>query len=303
MTDAASDASYPVLDVSAWRVAQLEPGGTDEKVWLDVPDADTKALFKPNRLRADPEQGEDWPEKLASELAATLGLPAARVDLAERDGRRGCLSYDVVPTRWELQPGAVLLNQLLDFQHDPRDRAAPGHTLSNIQEVLRGYRPPPGFSGPAEFDAFAVFAGHLMLDALISNRDRHSENWAVLRGRSTADDRCLAPSYDHASALGFNLRDERRTRLFQDPNMMAAFRRKATAYRFERCRKVTLTEHAHAALDVAGDHVRDHWLVRLSAVDEDDVGPLVARIPAMSDLARRFAVHVLTSNRRRLLRD
>lgn len=302
MTDDASDASFPVLDVSAWRVVQLEPGGTDEKVWLEVLGAEATALFKPNRVRDDPEQGEDWPEKLASELAATLGLPAARIDLAERNGRRGCLSYDVVPTHWELQPGAVLLNQLLDFQHDPRDKLARGHTLGNVHDVLRGYRPPPDFSGPAEFDAFAVFAGYLLLDALIGNRDRHSENWAVLRGPST-DDRYLAPSYDHASALGFNLLDERRARHFQDPNMMAAFLRKATAYRFEACRAVTLTEHAHAALDSAGNHSRDHWLTRLNILDEGAFGSLVARVPVMSDLARRFAVHVLTSNRRRLLHD
>lgn len=164
---------FPVLDVSDWAVAELEPGGTDEKVWLRVPGGDTKALFKPNRSRAGLEQGEDWPEKLASEVATLLGLPAAGIDLAERNGGRGCLSYDIVPRYYELQPGAVLLDELLDFQHDPRDRAARGHTLTNIRQVLSGYGPPPGFSGPAELDAFAVFAGYLLLDALISNRDRH----------------------------------------------------------------------------------------------------------------------------------
>lgn len=187
------------MDVSDWPVVALEPGGTDEKVWLGVPGVNTRALFKPNRARVGSERGEDWPEKLASELATTLGIPAARIDLAERNGRRGCLSHDIVPTRWELQPGAVLLNQLLNFQHDPRDKAARGHTLNNIRQVLCGYGPPPGFSGPPEFDAFSVFAGYLVLDALISNRDRHSENWAVLRG-PRKDDQYLAPSYDHASA-------------------------------------------------------------------------------------------------------
>jgi HipA-like C-terminal domain len=296
------DERFPVLDVSDWPVAALEPGGTDEKVWLGVPDAKMKALFKPNRPRVGPGQGEDWPEKLASELATLLGLPAARIDLAERDGRRGCLSYDIVPARWELQPGAVLLNQFLDFQHDPRDKAARGHTLNNIQQVLRGYEPPPGFSGPPKFDAFSVFAGYLMLDALISNRDRHSENWAVLRGPAEAD-QYLAPSYDHASALGFNLSDQQRALHFQDPNMMDAFLRKGTAYRFEGCRKVTLVDHAYAALGLAGDAAREHWRSSLSRIDEEYFRLLVSRLPIMSEVTRRFAVHVLIINRRRLLRE
>lgn len=296
------DDPFTVLDVSDWPVAALEPGGTDEKVWLDVPDANSRALFKPNRSRVGSEQGEDWPEKLASELATTLGLPAARIDLAERKGRRGCLSHDIVPVRWELQPGAVLLNQLLNFEHDPRDRAARGHTLGNIQQVLRGHRPPPGFSGPHEFDAFSVFAGYLLLDALISNRDRHSENWAVLRGPHQ-DDQYLAPSYDHASSLGFNLRDQRRALHFQDPNMMDAFLRRGTAYRFEACRKVTLVDHAHTALGLAGAEARDHWLNSLSMIDKDHFRMLVSRLSIMSEVARRFAVDLLISNRRRLLHE
>lgn len=299
---ASGDEPFPVLDLSDWPVSAFEPGGTDEKVWLGVPGRNTRALFKPNRAHAEPEQGEDWPEKLASELAAALGLPAATIDLAERRERRGCLSYDVCPMHYELQPGAVLLNDLLDFEHDPWDKEARGHTLTNVQLVLRGYGASPGFSGPNELDAFSVFAGYLLLDALISNRDRHSENWAVLRGPAEGD-QYLAPSYDHASALGFNLRDERRALHFQDHNMMDAFLRRGTAHRFEGCRKVTLVDHARTALDLAGDAARDHWLERLNGVNEDYFSAVVARIPIMSDVARRFAVNVLSSNRRRLLYD
>jgi hypothetical protein len=99
MTDGRpDDEPFPVVDVYDWPVVALEPGGTDEKVWLGVPGVNTRALFKPNRARVGSERGEDWPEKLASELATTLGIPAARIDLAERNGRRGCLSYDIVPT-------------------------------------------------------------------------------------------------------------------------------------------------------------------------------------------------------------
>ena len=52
-----------------------------------------------------------------------------------------------------------------------------------------------------------LFAGYLMLDALIGNTDRHHENWAIIQaGRQY----CLAPTFDHASCLGFNLSDAER---------------------------------------------------------------------------------------------
>jgi hypothetical protein len=233
-------------------------------------------------------------------VAALLGVPAARIDLARRDDCRGCVSYDIVPKGWELQPGAVLLNGIVGFEHDPWDPAALGHTLINIQRALDGYDAPPGFSGPTDFDAFDVFAGYLMLDALIANRDRHSENWAVLRGPGRPDQR-LAPSYDHASALGFNLLDERRRLMFQDGNMFDAFLRKGTAHRFEDGRKLTLVDHAHVALGMVRDSVREWWLGRLTGTDEDQLDTIVARVPVMSDLARRFATYLFTVNRRRLL--
>ena len=94
MTDGRpDDEPFPVVDVYDWPVVALEPGGTDEKVWLGVPGVNTRALFKPNRARVGSERGEDWPEKLASELATTLGLSAARIDLAE-----GMVGVDVCHT-------------------------------------------------------------------------------------------------------------------------------------------------------------------------------------------------------------
>ena len=47
-----------------------------------------------------------------------------------------------------------------------------------------------------------------MLDALIGNTDRHHENWGILvrRGRGVLLGE-VAPSFDHASSLGRELRD------------------------------------------------------------------------------------------------
>jgi hypothetical protein len=173
---------FPILDVSAWDVAMLEPEGSDEKVWLTDPRTGRRALFKRNIRNDDAERADHWPEKLASEIALRLGISRARVDLALREGCRGCLSYDVKPDDWEMQPGWVLLAARYGH-HDPM--RPQGHTLERVQEVLAGHGHPPGFTGPAEFDAFDVFTGYLVFDALIANRDRHPANWSVLLGPVT----------------------------------------------------------------------------------------------------------------------
>jgi len=288
-----------VIDVTSWLVSDLETAGSDEKIWLENPEGSTRALFKPNIRHDNIAQAEDWPEKIASELATLLKLPAARIDLARRNGRRGCLSYDVVPVGWELQPGTVLLARLLGF-HDPMDKQHAGHTLANIQRVLDGYGTPPNFDGPDDFSAFDVFAGYLVFDALIANRDRHPENWAVLRGPHVGDMR-LAPTYDHASGLGFNLRDSAREQMFRDRRMWEAFLRKGTAQRFEGGKKTTLVDFAHTALGMAGVETKDYWLHRIEALNVDQFKRTVERVPEMSEPARKFASCILEANRRRLL--
>ncbi|MGH3977066.1 MAG: hypothetical protein ACRDS9_27690 [Pseudonocardiaceae bacterium] len=66
---------------------------------------------------------------------------------------------------------------------------------------------------------------------------------------------------------------------------------------------MTLVDHAHTALGLAGDEARDHWLNSLSRIDEHHFRMLVSRLSIMSEVARRFAVDVLISNRRRLLHE
>ncbi len=290
---------FPVLDVTDWPVTSLEPAGSDEKVWLTNSQSQ-RALFKPNRAHQGSEQGEDWSEKLAAEVAGLLGVPAARIDLATRDDVRGCVSYNVAPAGVELQPGAALISDLVGADFDPRDPEARGHTLTNVAAALASYGAPPGFVGPPEIGGFGVFTGYLVLDALIANRDRHSENWAVLRGIGPGQD-VLAPTYDHASSLGFNLRDTRRAQLLQDRRMFAAFLQKGDAYRFEDGQRVTLVDYAHRALTLADGLTRAFWRERLSALDPGQLPRLAARITTMSDLARNLAVEILSANRRRLL--
>jgi hypothetical protein len=301
-----SDAQINQVDASSWRVRDEEPAGDDEKVWLTAPDG-RDWLFKPvtEHKRLGFVQGEDWSEKVSSEMAALLGVPCAKVELAVRRGRQGSISLDLTPPGWQLQPGSVLLTGTAQ-DYIPGDRTRRGHSLVNIERALEGFDPPPGASVPNGFSAFDVFAGFLVLDAWIANRDRHDENWAVLL--PPPDDSTpgrLAGSYDHATSLGFNLQDAERDRRLQG-GTVEAWAKRGDAYRFEwpEGRKQdlpTLVDFAATGTSMRQPAVRAYWASQLAAVEGQAVADLVARVPGMSQLACRFVLELTSINRERLL--
>lgn len=303
-----TSADFSVVDVTTWGVAEYEPAGMEEKLWLVDPATGLLWLYKPVTRHADPHekldprQGEDWAEKLSSELARLLGVPAARVEMACRCGIPGSISLDLRPRSWEMQPGTVLLSAIVpDYDPTPRGGHA-GHTLENIQYVLDGCTAPPGWAElPAGFTAYDTFAGFLVLDAWIANRDRHSENWAVLRGPGADDPTCLSPSYDHASSLGYHLAQSKLRQILSMRDVEGFAARKATAYRYQDGKDVSLVDYARRALARAAPGVREHWLGRLSMITNEAWASLVERTPEMSEPARIFVVELLEINRRRLL--
>lgn len=297
-------AAYPVVDVSAWQVAANEPTGIDEKVWL-IDDADnSRWLYKPVSTKSWGVQGEDWAEVVVAEIGRLIGVPCARVKLATRQGKRGSISLDLRPRDWELQPGAVLLSDL-DPNYRPgwdRIKGRPGHSLENIEKVLRGYGAPPDPHLPLR-TAFEVFSGYLLLDALVANRDRHDENWAILRPLTQSAQPKLCGSYDHAGSLGYNLRDDYRAHLLS-AGAVASWVRRGTAWRYEHdpgASVPSLVEIARDGLRLAGSEARSTWMARLEALDVTSVAAVLARVPGLSDPAASFAQEVVSLNRRRLL--
>jgi hypothetical protein len=296
--------SFPIVDVSTWVVAADETSGAEEKYWLEEPDADRLWLFKSVTVKDGHVHGEDWAEKAVSELAALLGIPCARTELAEREGRQGCIGADLRPAFHELQHGRVLLEecQAPGYSYGT-GKHHPGHSLENIRMSLEGVLPPPQCELAFAATAFDVFAGYLTLDAWVANRDRHENNWAVLRPVIESPDPIrLCGSYDHASSLGFNLRDERLERELQ---RVATWCEKGTAWRFDHGPEAdstpTLVDLAVRALSLASPEARRYWIAQLQAIDHHLMVDLLERVPRMSDPARMFAGQVLEVNRRRVL--
>lgn len=296
-----------VADVSAWAVIRDEPGGRDpNKRWL-AEDADAPRhehwLWKSRQSTGDGSESAltDCAEVFVSRLASLLGLPAAVCRFAVCDDDWGVISRNVAPGGFSLNTGAAYLPEVEGYERHTADSAPGsrlgrmrrdrGYTLDTIEKVLRNVAPPPGVEG---ITAFAVFAGYLVLDALVGNTDRHPGNWALLESDEDGA-RYLAATYDHGSALGAGLTEEnRRTR---KPEVFAA---KGRANPFAPG-KLLLVDLAREAVRRADATV---WLPRVAALDSATVSATLEAPPhRLSYVAAKFMEKVVLENRRRLCDD
>ena len=199
---------FPILQIDSRNEIQPEGMGSKAKSWFLVPEENESAwLFKrPQRTGS----GEHWAEKIAAEVAGLLGISHARVELAEFQGDRGSISENIVPRFWDLIHGNEVLESTSFFQDSEYSNFhLSDHTLENIWLALD-----ETFGSDSDkLEARLRFAEYLVLDAVVGNTDRHSENWAILRRQEVFREvESLAPSYDHGSSLGHELMDARRER-------------------------------------------------------------------------------------------
>ena len=191
-------AYYPIIEVQPHQILQPEGMGSKEKSWYSVPEVnDSNWLLKhPRRLSS----GDHWAEKIAAEVANVLGIPCARVELARFNDIVGSVTENIVPEDRDLIHG----NEVLEIGIPQSDVGIHNfrlsdHTLRNIWLAL-------DHAFESDHDAVEAkrqFAQYMVLDAVIGNVDRHSENWGLLQLRSgTQLVESLSPSYDHGSSLG-----------------------------------------------------------------------------------------------------
>ncbi len=286
---------FEVLDVTSWRAGGEEQLGTKPKQWLRDP-ADRLWLWKAATWNPSPSgeyrKGDDWAERVVTEIARTLAVPVATTELAERAGLLGTVSLSVLdPESERLVHGNELLAEVGVVGSDPHDRT--GYTIDAVRRSLEGVA-----GSTAGTSAFECLTSYLIVDAVAGNTDRHQENWAVIE--SPAGERRLAPSFDHASSLGFLLDDAARSSMLatsdrnQTPEAWAA----RAHTRFEGGPHPV--EIAAAAIDMIRPDVAGAYRERLHRLD---LRGILARVPAvrMSEPAQQFAVRVAESNRAHIL--
>lgn len=290
--------SWESIDASSWPIIDEEPMGTKEKRWLSDPE-NRRWLFKASRVRNGTTRGEDWAEWIAWCLADMLGIPAAIVRPAGRDGERGILSLSMVASDERLVAGNELLAAVDDDYDLSVSRHNPRYSVDAVMRALDGMPPPVEGSIPSGFSAFDVWASYLMLDAWIAARDRHHENWGAVENR--AGTRRLAPTFDHGNALGFQEPEERLLSMSSDPTRLERWAQKGVSPHF--AGKPQLVDLAHQALQMASPPATDHWRHQLNAVNLDHVLALLSDVPRniLSEAGVTFCHRLLSLNRRRLL--
>jgi hypothetical protein len=298
---------WSVECVDDWTTAGLENQGQHAHDWLKHPSHERTWLFKPARHARDRSIGEDIVEKLGFEIAGLVGVPAAKVMLASRNGVSGALVEDARLPDWELQLGQVLMPEVV-ADYDPHDREHIGYNVPNIQRALERFTVPPEATNlPAGFRAFDTFAGYLLFDALIAHGDRHDRNWAVITPPPGGPgNQALCASFDHAASLGFTLTDDKREHLLNgdEGRTVADWAHSGRARRFQHrsgTTTQTLVDLAGSAVALCSHKTREFWRNRVSSVECASVNSVVDAAPNLSAVTRKFVVELVMVNRGRLL--
>ena len=296
------DEKFPIAKVDPnWR-REDEDMGSKRKFWYrPVAEQRRRWLFKYPKSGT----GQHWAEKLAAEVARLLGIPRAEVKLAVFNGTRGSITKSFVANDLELVHGnQVLLAYAHGYDTEKRKFHQTDHTVANVLTALDN----AFCKDAAKQKAKASFAEYLVLDAVIGNTDRHHENWGMLRKLKDGDwYGFLAPSFDHASSLGRELREDARARMLGEDRVGAYVERGRGAV-FWSAEDV----HGPSPLELVrrGAHAfPELFRPALDKIDrlENHVDTLFRRMPDrwMSPLATEFAaamMHYSIGQLRRLLR-
>lgn len=202
----------------------------------------------------------------------------------------------------DLVHGNEVLFALDPTYHRSGRQEVAGYTLDAILRALEAEnvtRPDGQEDGPAT--ASGWFAGYLILDAWVANTDRHHANWGVLVDPARAVPPVLAPTFDHASSVGFQL-DQRRHQQY-----VSGISPKHTIAKYAAngiCRPMAGQPHlvelaAEAAIRTS---TASWWATRLAQIPSGQVRAIIGQVPEarMSQPARIFCEMPLEENRRRI---
>lgn len=302
---------YPIIAVPEGAAELTEQLGTKFKFWYRHPEFG-RSLFKEGR----PNTGENWAERLTCELALALGIPHAFYELARYGERWGVVTPSIAVPPDRLVHGNELLVRVFGdhLREDERKYRARHHTISLVLGLFmfssKALLPPKGFTAMDGIStALDVFVGYILFDAWVANQDRHDQNWGVV-GYAATDEVCLAPSFDHGSALAYNLMDARREEMLNTRDQgrgIEAYAAKARSAFYPHgateATKAMLTRDAFAFALRAAPGAGVAWLRRLEQISEDRIDEMVELLPddVISAIAKRFTSTLLKINRAHLL--
>ena len=112
----------------------LEPEdmGSKSKFWYRGPEHETDWLFKYPQANT----GQHWAEKIAAEIAGSLAIPHAKVELATFQDERGSVTESFALDDWKLFHGNQVLAGTVYGYNPKRKFHQSSHTLTNIWQAM-----------------------------------------------------------------------------------------------------------------------------------------------------------------------
>nr|WP_320190335.1 HipA domain-containing protein [uncultured Desulfobacter sp.] len=297
---------YPIYKIKTFD--KIEQLGTKEKFWFYTQEDKISRLCKFGRLGT----GENWAEKVANEIAEILTIPCAKYDFALYRDRECVISQNFVPEYCRLIHGNELLVNLIN-EHYPKDQKykVTEYELKSVEKVFKALRGiinlPINYEKHASVQfAMDMFVSYLMLDCLISNQDRHHENWGIIFD-SKSQKYHLTPTYDHASSLGCRISDEERKKRLTTTDKrysVSAFVQRAKTPIYNSKFKQLNTLDAFLKIAKKNKKAAIYWIEKLSNITDDSLKKIFDRVPVhlISCAATEFAVSIIKENKSRLMK-
>ncbi|ELK3677261.1 HipA domain-containing protein [Vibrio fluvialis] len=301
---------YPIIDISSQDIDGFEQMGTKSKFWYTDSKTGVEYLFKSihtSDKNGDPvvRTGEDWAEKIACEIASELGLPHAYYDLANYKGQRGIRSKKFTVDGDNMFFGNQLIEHVANRLNTPLEVGQRSQKIDRVAVILQRLideAPKDWIKTENIKSAFDVFIGYTLLDTLISNQDRHNENWGlIVNGEVTY----LAPSFDHAASLGRNESIEKmyermttKDSGLQLPNYVS----RCKSHFYNGTKRLKTLE----AFILFGNFRKKatlEWLERLEAFSSEKIIEIIMRIPnsIMGPIEKSFCAGIIVANKARIL--
>lgn len=186
--------SLEIVDVSNWDVHTDPLRGSRVKNTIIEPVVGQLYVFKETRQGRE---AQVWSELIASYIAGDLlGWPVQHVSIARKAGTHGNLMRYVFDSPDEEFVEGWRYCRARDEAYDLDQGQR--HTLPLLMSLIDD----PVVLTVPRHDYLTYWARVFAFDALISNSDRHAENWAVI---SKGGVQRMSPLYDNATSLGCQL--------------------------------------------------------------------------------------------------
>jgi len=303
---------FDIIEVPLYKYESLEPLGTKRKFWFRDDSDNLKKLFKVGR----PNTGENWVEVVVAEICELLNIPHATYQFAKWNDKEGTITPSFVPKDYRLIHGNELLAKtykILDksitypIEKDENNQSYKirEYQLKLVIIIMKSeyLKLPLNYINDKIKTPLDIFISYIMLDCLISNQDRHHENWSWII--SPSKEMFLSPTYDHASGLGCRESDDLKSKRLESKDkgfQVESFVTKAKTPFFHRDKNLK-TIDAFKLCANSNKEIAIYWLEKLEALDMNRVEKVFHKIPKhlISDISIKFALKILEENRKRLI--